>query len=178
MSRFKWFIPAMLLVVILTLAAAPAFAQGPTTTPTPTGKSANDALPLTCDWTYMPPAPAPSYYSDLFYKVPYQKSTQLVVYVSLVGAKADPNNFRFEMYTPYDASLRYLFDEKTVTTWENWVGDNAGSSMPNKWELGDLSWSGMLNAGEADGYYIVDVLNFYPTAVWFNLCSRSYINIR
>ena len=176
-TLLKRLFPIALLVALLALAAVPAFAQGPTTTPAPTGKGVADALPLTCDWTYMPPAPAPGYYSDLFYKVPYAKSTQLVIYVSALP-KPDPNNFRFEVYTPYDASLRTQFDEKTVTSWDNWVGDPAGSSMPNKYELGDLSWSGMLNAGTADGYYTVDVLNFYPTAVWFNLCSRNYINIR
>jgi hypothetical protein len=199
-TLIKALVPIALLGALILLAAVPAFAQGPTTSPVtttttvstttgvaattpvtttaPTGKTVGDSLPLSCDWTYLAPAPAPSYYSDLFYRVPYAKNTQLVIYISVVGAKADPNNFRFEVYTPYNSALRYLFDEKTVTTWDNWVGDAAGSSTPNKWELGDLSWSGMLNAGAADGYYTVDVLNFYPTAVWFNLCSRSYINNR
>jgi hypothetical protein len=150
----------------------------PVTAPTPTGKTVGDSLPLTCDWTYMPPAPAPGYYSDLFYRVPYQKSTQLVIYISAVPKATNPDSFRFDVYTPYGSTLRYLFDEATINTWDNWVGDAAGSSTPNKYELGDLSWSGMLNAGVADGYYTMDVLNFNTTAVWFNLCSRSYINIR
>jgi len=176
-SLFKWLILAALLVALLALAAAPALAQGPTTTPAPTGKTVADALPLSCDWTYMPPAPAQGYYSDLFYKVPYQKNTQLVIYMSAVPQQ-DPNSFRFEVYRPYDASLRYLFDEPTVVSWDNWKGQPAGSSMPDKFELGDLSWSGKLDLGALDGYFIVDVMNFKTTDLWFNLCSRSYYNFK
>lgn len=182
-SLFKWLIPVALLVALMTVAVMPAMAQGPTetpaptTTPAPTGKTVGDSLPLSCDWTYMPPAPAPGYYSDLFYRVPYTMNTQLVIYMSALP-KPDPNNFRFEVYTPYNSSLRYLYDEGTIKTWDSWVGDSAGSSTPNKYELGDLSWSGKLDLGDLDGYYTVDVLNFNSTAVWFNLCSRSYYNFK
>ena len=177
-SLFKGLFPIVLLVALLLLAAVPAFAQGPTTTPAPTGKTAGDPLAFTCDWTYMPPAPAPGYYSSVFYKIGYTHSTELVLYISGVPKVSDPNNFRFDVYDPYDASLISLFGETTVTEWDNWVGVKEGSSTLNKYELGDQSWAGSLNAGKADGYYIVQVINFYPTAVWYNLCSRSYINIR
>ena len=130
-SLFKWLIPVELLVALMTAAVMPAMAQGPTTTPAPTGKTVGDSLPLSCDWTYMPPAPAQGYYSDLFYRVPYPKNTQLVIYMSALP-KPDPNNFRFEVYTPYGSSLRYLFYESTVTMCDYWVGDSAGSSTPNQ----------------------------------------------
>ncbi len=176
-TTFKWLIPVVLLIALMTVVAMPAMAQGPVTPPAPTGKTANDPLPLSCDWAPVVAAPAPGYYSDVFYKVPYAMNTQLVIYMWAL-TKSNPDNFRFEVYTPYDASLRYLFDERTVTTWDNWVGQSEGRSMPNKYELGDLSWSGKLNNGALDSYYIVDVLNFTPSTVWFNLCSRNYPNFR
>ena len=168
MRLFKCFVSISLLIAVLSVAVLPAFAQGPT------GATADDALSPTCDWVYMSPSPMPGYYSDIFYKVPYAKNTQLVIYIS--ATKVDPNKFFFDVYTPYDASLTDLFSDPKVSTWHNWVGLPVGRSTPNDHELGDLSWAGKLNNGVADGYYIVDVINFFPEAVWYNLCYRSYYN--